>query len=123
MKGVMPMLKRYVIEIGMGADLHGGDITKAAVKAVKDAVSRCCLCGIEDILEKDVLKMHVHVKIGCTDPERIDKAAVLKAVPVGNRDIEVVKGGLNAHGLLVPVFGAGETIEIVLAVLTVYVDM
>lgn len=119
----MQVLKRYVIEIGMGADLHGGDITKAAVKAVKDAVSRCCLCGIEDILEKDVLKMHVHVKIGCTDPDRIDKAVVLKAVPVGNRDIEVVRGGLNAHGLLVPAFGEGETIEIVIAVLTVYVDM
>ncbi|MBW8381336.1 MAG: Lin0512 family protein [Youngiibacter sp.] len=117
------MLKRYVIEIGMGADLHGGDITKAAVKAVKDAVSRSCLCGIEDILEKDVLKMHVHVKIGCTDPDKVDKAAVLKAVPVGNREIEVVKGGLNAHGLQVPVFGAGETIEIVIAVLTVSVDM
>ena len=40
------MLKRYIVEFGMGADLHGGDVTKAAVKAVKDATSRSCLCGM-----------------------------------------------------------------------------
>lgn len=117
------MYKRYIVELGMGADLHGGDITKAAIRAVKDAVSRSCLCGIEDILEKDVLKMHVHVKVGCTSPERLDKEAVLKAVPVGQREIEVVQGGLNAHGLHVPTFGEGETIEVVVVALTVSIDM
>jgi len=117
------MLKRYVVEIGVGADLHGGDITKAAIKAVKDATSRSCLCGIEDVLGKSPLNMHVHVKIGCTNPEKIDKQAVLRAVPVGESEIEVVKGGLNACGLEVPTFGDGNTIEIVVAVLTVSVDI
>jgi uncharacterized protein (TIGR02058 family) len=117
------MLKRYIVELGMGADLHGGDITKAAIKAVKDATSKSCLCGIEDILEKDPVKMHVHVKIACTDIERIDREAVLNAVPVGDKDIEVVQGGLGACGLEVPLFGKGNTIEVVVAALTVSIEM
>jgi uncharacterized protein (TIGR02058 family) len=117
------MLKRYVVEIGVGADLHGGDITKAAIKAVKDATSRSCLCGIEDILGKSPLNMHVHVKIGCTDPDKIDNEAVLNAVPVGKCDIEVVQGGLGVCGLEVPAFGQGNTIQIVVAALTVYVEV
>ena len=31
--------KRFVVELGTGADLHGADMTKAAVRAVKDAIS------------------------------------------------------------------------------------
>lgn len=117
------MLKRYIVELGMGADLHGGDITKAAIKAIKDASSRSCLCGIEDILGLNPLKMHVNVKIGCSDPDRIDKDAVMKAIPVGTSEIEVVKGGLGVQGLEVPGFGVGDTIEVVVAALTVSVDL
>jgi uncharacterized protein (TIGR02058 family) len=117
------MLKRYIIELGMGVDLHGRDLTKAAIKAVKDATSRSCLCGIEDLLEKDPLKMHVHVKIGCSNPEKLDKDAVLKSIPVGTGEIEVVKGGLGTHGLSVPEFGEGSTIEVVVAALTVSVEI
>jgi uncharacterized protein (TIGR02058 family) len=117
------MLKRYIIEIGMGVDLHGRDLTKAAIKAVKDASSRSCLCGIEDILGKDPLKMHVNVKIGCSYPEKIDTEAVLNAIPVGRGEIEVVQGGLGVHGLEVPAFGEGNTIEVVVAALTVFVEI
>ncbi|MBQ1434455.1 MAG: Lin0512 family protein, partial [Clostridia bacterium] len=31
--------KRFIIEFGTGVDVHGIDVTKAAQKAVKDAVS------------------------------------------------------------------------------------
>ncbi|MEL7647905.1 MAG: Lin0512 family protein [Sedimentibacter sp.] len=117
------MLKRYVVEIGVGTDMHGGDLTKAAVKAVKDATSRSCLCGIEDVLGKSPLGMHVHVKIGCSNPEKIDKETVLKAVPVGTGEIEVVQGGLGVRGLEVPAFGDGNTIEVVVAALTVYIEV
>ena len=43
-------LKRYVVEFGMGLDIHGQDAGKAAQKAVKDAVSRSCLCGLSEVL-------------------------------------------------------------------------
>ena len=53
-------LKKFIVEFGMGTDFHGQDVTKAAKKAVKDAVSRSCLCGLEDVLGltdfKDVYK-------------------------------------------------------------------
>ena len=117
------MLKRYIVELGMGADLHGGDITKAAIKAIKDATNRSCLCGLEEVLNTDPLKMKVHVKIGCTDPDKLDKEEVLKAIPVGKGEIEVVKGGLEVQGLEVPAFGDGSTIQVVVAALTVYVDV
>ena len=44
-------LKKFIVEFGMGTDFHGQDVTKAAKKAVKDAVSRSCLCGLEDVLD------------------------------------------------------------------------
>jgi uncharacterized protein (TIGR02058 family) len=31
-------LKRMVLEIGMGTDIHGADPTKAAIRALRDAV-------------------------------------------------------------------------------------
>jgi uncharacterized protein (TIGR02058 family) len=33
--------KRFIVEIGTGADLHGEDVTKAACRAVKDAIWIC----------------------------------------------------------------------------------
>ena len=32
--------KRFIVEIGTGVDLHGEDVTKAACRAVKDAISK-----------------------------------------------------------------------------------
>ena len=33
-------LKRVILELGTGNDLHGGDYTKAALRAVQDALAR-----------------------------------------------------------------------------------
>ncbi len=117
--------KRYVVEFGSGADLHGADVTKAAKKAVKDAVSHCCLCGLKEILELENMAaaMKVQVKIGTPKPEEIDKEAVLEMVPFGKREIEVVAGGISAKGLHVPTLGAGDDLVIVNAVLTVWIDL
>ena len=46
---------RYIIEFGMGTDFHGQDVSKAAAKAVKDAVSRSCLCGLSEVLRLEDL--------------------------------------------------------------------
>ena len=37
------MKKRFLVEFGTGVDLHGGNVTKAAQKALRDAISHCCL--------------------------------------------------------------------------------
>lgn len=117
--------KRYLVEFGMGTDLHGMDATKAACKAVKDAVSHCCLCGLHEILglKNPAAHLKIEVKIGCPIPEQVDVDAVAAMVPFGKTEIEVTTGGLSAKGLLVPELGDGDTIVIALAVLTVLVDL
>jgi uncharacterized protein (TIGR02058 family) len=115
--------KRYIVEIGTGADLHGGDVTKAAQRAIKDAVSHSCLCGLFDIIGiTNPNQMHIEVKVACPHPERLDGDEVLKAVPFGSTRLEVVSGGLSVRGLELPELGEGDTIVIAVAALTVYVD-
>lgn len=116
--------KRYIVELGMGADLHGGSVTKAAQRAVKDAISRSCLCGLFDIIGIDSPdRMHVEVKIGCPNPEALDRVEILKEVPFGSVSVEVVAGGLSVRGLSLPALGEGDTIVMAAAALTVYVDV
>ncbi|MCC5909749.1 MAG: Lin0512 family protein [Clostridiaceae bacterium] len=89
------MWKRYIVELGWGADLHGQDVTKAAERAVKDAISRSCLCGLKEILGmKDLNEVAVHVTIATPYPEEVDK-----------KTIESVKGGMEVPGLYVKEFG------------------
>ncbi|MEM8542155.1 MAG: Lin0512 family protein, partial [Pseudomonadota bacterium] len=45
-------LKRFATEFGMGVDLRGQDYTKAAIRAVKDALYRNSLT-IAPALDKD----------------------------------------------------------------------
>ena len=115
--------KRYIVEIGTGIDLHGGDVTQAAAKAIKDAISHSCLCGLFDIVGvTSPDQMHIDVKVACPYPERIDAQEVLKAVPLGSATLEVVPGGLTVRGLAVPQLGEGDTIVVAIAALTVYVE-
>lgn len=116
-------LKRFVIELGYGTDLHGGDMTKASRRAVRDAVSRSCLCGLFDILGMDDPdKMHVAVRIGCTKPEQVDRDAVLAEIPFGARELEVASGGLSVRGVELPALGEGDRITVAVAALTVSVE-
>ncbi|MEW9124219.1 MAG: Lin0512 family protein [Thermotaleaceae bacterium] len=100
------MWKRYIIELGWGADLHGQDVTKAAERAVKDAISRSCLCGLMEILKlKDLNEVRVHVTIATPHPERVNKENVMKMLPIGKKFIEVMEGGMEVPGLYVKDFG------------------
>ncbi|WP_201764441.1 Lin0512 family protein [Thermacetogenium phaeum] len=116
--------KRFIVEIGTGADLHGGDVSKAAQRAIRDAVSRSCLCGLFDIIGiTDPNEMYIEVKVACPNPERINREEVLKAVPFGSTCLEVVPGGLAVRGLELLELGEGDTIVVAVAALTVYVDV
>lgn len=86
-------LKRMVLEIGMGTDIRGADSTKAAVRALRDALWRNSL-SIATVLDKPLDAMQVEVRIGVPRPETVDKAAVLAVLPYGRGTIEVVEGGL-----------------------------
>ena len=86
--------KRMVLEIGMGTDIRGGDPTKAAVRALRDALWHNSL-NIARALGLDTDAMRVEVKIGVPRPEAVDTAAVLAVLPHGTGTVEVVEGGLS----------------------------
>ena len=115
--------RRFAIELGYGADLHGADMTKAAVRAVRDAVSRTCLCGLVEILgRRDFEGVLVHAEVGVPEPAAVDAKAVLAAIPIGDVTLRCVAGGLRAPGIEVPCFGPGVSdIIVACAALTVSV--
>ena len=86
--------KRVILEMGTGNDLHGGDYTKAAVRAVTDALHHSSLPMIRT-LALDVRRMQVEVTIGVQQPAKVDAAVVKAALPHGEVTVRVVRGGLD----------------------------
>ena len=88
--------KRVVTEIGMGTDIRGGggDNTKAAVRALKDALWHNSL-SVAAALGLDTDSMQVDVTIGAPKPDTVDKGAVLAVLPHGTGTVTVVEGGLE----------------------------
>ena len=87
-------MKRMVTEIGMGTDIRGADYTKAAVRALRDALWHNSLNGAA-ALGKPTDSMEVEVLIGVPKPERVDKAEVLRVLPHGTGTVTVYEGGLE----------------------------
>lgn len=117
--------KRFIIEIGTGIDIHGEDMTKAACRAVEDAVSRSCLCGLVEIFGvRDMNQIEVEIKVAAPAPEEVDLEAVMKAVPIGLKKAEAINGGMTVKGLCVQEFGPDcDQIVVVNAALTVWVKV
>ena len=88
--------KRMVIEIGMGTDIRGADSTKAACRAVRDALWHNSL-SIATALGHPLDAMIVDVHIGVPRPEMVDKAQVMAVLPYGKGSVSVVEGGLEIH--------------------------
>ena len=86
--------KRMVLEIGMGTDIRGQDCTKAAVRALRDALWHNSLT-ITRALGSHPDAMRVEITIGAPRPEEVDKQAVLDVLPHGTGSVEVVQGGLQ----------------------------
>ena len=86
--------KRMVLEMGMGTDLQGQDYTKAAVRALKDALWHNSLT-IAPAFGFDREKMIIEVSIGVAKPDQVDKEAVKAVLPYGQASVEVVEGGLD----------------------------
>jgi uncharacterized protein (TIGR02058 family) len=87
-------LKRLVLEIGMGTDIRGADMTKAAVRALKDALWHNSLT-VAAALGQPTDAMQVEVTIGVPKPDQVDTAQVLAVLPHGTGTVTVVEGGLQ----------------------------
>jgi uncharacterized protein (TIGR02058 family) len=86
--------KRMVLEIGMGTDIRGADPTKAACRALRDALWHNSL-SIANALGHPTDAMIVDIHIGVPRPEMVDKAQVMAVLPYGNGTVTVVEGGLE----------------------------
>src|SRR5215204_3109402 len=75
-------LKRIILEMGSGNDLHGGDYTKAALRAVQDALHHSSLAVVRS-LGLDSKAMQVEVTIGVQKPEKVNAEAVKASLPHG----------------------------------------
>jgi uncharacterized protein (TIGR02058 family) len=86
--------KRVILEMGRSNDLHGGDYTKAALRAVQDALHHSSLSMVRSLgLDREA--MQVEVTIGVQRPEQVDAERVRASLPRGQVTVRVVKGGLD----------------------------
>ena len=89
-------LHRAILEMGAGNDLHGGDYTKAAIRAVEDALHHSSLTFIRALgIDKDTLQ--VDVTIGGQKPDEVNTEKVKGSLPVGKISVRAVKGGLDVE--------------------------
>ena len=86
--------QRFIIEMGMGNDLHGMDYQKAAMRAIEDAIRHSTL-PIFDAIGIAPSKMRVEVTIGVQDPAALDLNALADRLPRGRATVQAVKGGQN----------------------------
>ena len=87
-------MKRLILEMGMGLDVHGGDYNKAATRAIHDALRHSSL-NLFKSLALDITKMEVRVTIGVQNPDAIDCARLEQELPRGNAQVTAVLGGQN----------------------------
>ena len=86
--------KSIILELGTGNDLYGENYTKAACRAVQDALHHSSLIIFRSLdLNRDDMK--ITVNIGVQEPDRIDEAAVASELPFGEVQVSAVHGGLN----------------------------
>ena len=95
----MPDYRRYLLENGTGVDLHGKDATKAAQKAIKDAISHSSMIGLGSLFKINSFQeleeaLMVDVTIATPNPKSVDGNAVLSVLPEGKRRINIIKGGM-----------------------------
>jgi len=86
--------QRVIIEMGMGNDLHGMDYTKAAGRAIEDALRHSSLPFFA-VTGLDPDHMRVQVTVAVQAPERVDVDALIAKLPRGRAEVRAVFGGLN----------------------------
>ncbi|WP_169082949.1 Lin0512 family protein [Paenibacillus sp. PL91] len=95
----------FFIEIGMGCDLHGQNITKASVRAVQNAIHHNSMPGLRSVLpggSLDNMKVRVRLALPC-DHELLDIEQVKAVLPYGHVTVELMDGGmLTTSGVVLP---------------------
>ncbi|MEM9330183.1 MAG: Lin0512 family protein [Pseudomonadota bacterium] len=109
--------KRMVMELGMGTDIRGSDYTKAAMRAVHNALRQNSLV-VADAFGKPREEMRVDIHIGVEQPAKVDKEQVAAVLPYGTGTVHVVQGGMDT-----PKDDGSPGTIMANAVLVVYLDL
>src|SRR5262249_56235391 len=94
--------RTLVLEFGMGVDVHGQDCTKAARRAVSDAIRHSSLPLLGAIRQRGGT-MLVDVTIAVPEPGSVDLDAVEAELPPGRVTVRAVNRGFRVpdrHPLL-----------------------
>ena len=87
-------IKPIILEMGTGNDLYGEDYTKAALRAVQDAIHHSSISMFSS-LGISHEEMTVEVTIGVQEPGKVDCDVVAASLPRGKAKVTAVRGGLN----------------------------
>lgn len=116
-------MKRILVELGCGVDLHGEDPTRAAARAIDDAIHRSCLCMLQEAPELwDLQKITVEVQIGCPHPEKLDQDFLKAQLPFGKVLLTCKEGGLAAEGVYDAALGRNGEIYAAVVSVTIWID-
>ncbi|GGE60679.1 Lin0512 family protein [Actibacterium pelagium] len=86
--------RRFIIEMGMGNDQYGQDYTKAAARAIEDAIRHSSI-PMFGALGMDHSQMRVQVTVGVQEPDKVDCAVLAAKLPRGQATVTATFGGLN----------------------------
>ncbi len=87
-------MQRFIIEMGMGNDLHGQDYTKAASRAIEDAIRHSSLPLFPALgIAHD--EMEVRVTVAVQTPDAVDTEALKAGLPRDRVTVSATHGGLD----------------------------
>ncbi|NRB04377.1 MAG: Lin0512 family protein [Rhodobacteraceae bacterium] len=86
--------QRFIIEMGMGNDQYGQDYTKAAARAIEDAIRHSAI-PLFDATGLSPDAMRVQVTVGVQNPQAVDCAVLAQGLPRGRAEVKAVFGGLD----------------------------
>ncbi|MBD2344139.1 Lin0512 family protein [Anabaena subtropica] len=97
------VLKRLIIEMGMGVDQHGQEPTVAAARAVRNAIAHNALPGVWEVAGlSHPNEMIVEVQVAVPYPEQVRSEEVLAVLPFGRKSLKVEFGGMVVPGRAIP---------------------
>lgn len=82
---------KFAVQMGKSTDLKGQDYTKAASRAVHDALHRNFLVA-GTAFDLPLEAMIVDIRVGVADPDAADLEVVKAEAPIAKVTVEAVKG-------------------------------
>ena len=110
--------RQYITQIGMGVDLHGGNDTKAAQRAVNNAIQNNNMLFLKHVGIKSSDQILVEVLIASPHPDTLEVELIAGELPAGRVSVQTQVGGL-----LQDIDGGNDPVLAAIATVTVSTEM